>query len=381
MRNDTEQLRDRLIQLTRDLVLIESTDSKPDERSRCFQFIRNHLESCPGVSLTMHEHDGYESLVALPNGIPRASILFCAHLDVVDHGDGNGYASSVSDSCIVGPGAGDMKGQLAILMVLFTRLLREHPRLPIGLLITSDEERGGEAGVRYMVEDFGLDCDFAVVPDGGSLTDITIEEKGILHLIIHSEGQSAHAARPWQGRNPLESLVSGLTRVHTIFDDFYPAQVDPEDPETHWFPTCSLTKIHTPNESINRIPDGACAWLDLRFPPPFTSATMLKLVADALGPALRTEPIISVEPTFLEPDPLFLEITREVTGQTPRLVRASGGSDARFFCAKGIPVLLSRPRVGNLHGQDEWIEIESMLAYYEICRRYVMRKLAPSLVV
>ncbi len=375
MHDDTDRLRDRLIQLTRDLVLIESTDAKPEERARCFQFIRNHLESCPGVGLTMHRHDGYESLVALPKDLTRASILFCAHLDVVDHPDDHGYVSTVENGRIVGPGAGDMKGQLAIVMMLLTHLLREHPGLPIGLLITSDEERGGEAGVRYMVEDLGLNCDVAVVPDGGSLTDITVEEKGILHLRIHAEGHSAHAARPWQGDNPMEHLVAGLTRLRAAFDALQPARVDPDDPHTHWFPTCSLTRIHTPNESINRIPEAATAVLDIRFPPPFTSGAMLDLVTGALGSSLRVEPIIRVEPTFLEPDPLFLDITREVTGQTARLVRASAGSDARFFCAQGIPVILSRPRVGNLHGRDEWIEIASMLDYYEICRRYTLSKL------
>jgi succinyl-diaminopimelate desuccinylase len=375
MRSDPEELRDRLVRLTRDLVLIESTDDKPDERARCFQFIRNHLESCPGISISMYRQEGYDSLVALPEGVRRASVLFCAHLDVVDHPDDQGYVSSVENGLIVGPGAGDMKGQLAILMLVFTRLLREHPELPIGLLVTSDEERGGEAGVRFMVEDIGLDCDVAVIPDGGSINDITIEEKGILHLCLRCGGTAAHAARPWQGDNPLERLVEGLARLRAAFAALQPGPVDPLDLATHWFPTCSLTRIATPNESVNRIPEVASALLDIRFPPPHSSAEMLQRVEQALGPVVEVEPIIQVEPTYLEPDPVFLKVTREVTGREVRLVRASAGSDARFFCARGIPVLLSRPRVGNLHGRNEWIEIESMLEYHEICRRYVLRKL------
>ncbi|MCB1086829.1 MAG: M20/M25/M40 family metallo-hydrolase, partial [Verrucomicrobiae bacterium] len=86
------------------------------------------------------------------------------------------------------------------------------------------------------------------------------------------------------------------------------------------------------------------------------------------------EPLVSAEPTHLAADSRFLEITSEVTGEEARLVRACGGSDARFFCEKGIPVILSRPRVGNLHGRDEWIEIDSMLAYFEICGRYTLER-------
>ena len=375
MRDDQHRLRDRLVQLTRDLVLIESTDSKPEERARCFQFIRNHLESSEGLAFTTYVDNGYESLVALPQDVGQASIIFCGHLDVVDHPGPEGYLSSIAHGKIIGPGAGDMKGQLAILLVLFTRLLRAHPGLPIGLMITSDEERGGESGVRHLLQDVGLRCDVAVIPDGGSLNDITVQEKGVLHLRVHAGGKSAHAARPWLGRNPLDRLVAGLARLRQRFAEFTPADLDPDNSDTHWFPTCALTKIDTPNQSINRIPDLATATIDVRFPPPHRSSDMLEIIGDALGPDLLIDPVMHAEPSLLEPDPVFLQITEQVTGQPARTVRASGGSDARFFCEQGIPVLLSRPHVGNLHRREEWIDIDSMLSYYEICHRYTLTRL------
>lgn len=375
MRDEDQRLRDRLVQLTRGLVLIESTDSNPEERARCFQFIRNHLESCEGVEFHTHMHKGYESLVALPQGIERPVVLFCGHLDVVDHPEPDGYLSSLRDGRIIGPGAGDMKGQLAILMVLFTRLMRAHRGLPIGLMITSDEERGGEDGVRHLLQDVGLRCDVAVIPDGGSLNDITVEEKGVLHLRIHAGGRAAHAARPWLGHNPLDRLLEGLARLRAVFDGFTPENIDPEDTATHWFPTCSLTRIETPNQSINRIPDTASACVDVRFPPPHRCSEMLEFVSNALGPDLLVDPVMLAEPSVLEPDPDFLRITEAVTGQPARTVRASGGSDARFFCEQGIPVLLSRPHVGNLHGREEWIDIDSMLLYYQICHEYILTRL------
>ena len=36
---------------------------------------------------------------------------------------------------------------------LFRELVRRHPGLPLGVAITSDEERGGENGVRYLVDE------------------------------------------------------------------------------------------------------------------------------------------------------------------------------------------------------------------------------------
>ena len=102
---------------------------------------------------------------------------------------------------------------------------------------------------------------------------------------------------------------------------------------------------------------------------------MLSLVKKTLGDSIEVEQIIEAEPTHLDPDKLFLESTQEVLQRPPRLVRVSGGSDARFFRQHNIPVMLSRPIVGNLHGRDEWIDIQSMVDYYRICERYVKSSL------
>lgn len=371
---DLEALKHRLIQLTRDLVLIESTDARPEERRRCFQLIRNHLEEVPGIVLTMHQSEGYESLVALPDGVSEAEVLLCGHLDVVEHPEPDSYRSEVRDGRIYGPGAGDMKGQLAILLELLRQLQQERPGLSVGLAITSDEERGGEHGVRFLVDDVGLRCGAAIIPDGGSLTDVTVEEKGILHLRVRANGHSAHAARPWLGDNPLEHLMTGLGNLRRIFDEMIPASLDADDQTTHWFPTCSVTIMETPNDSPNRIPDVASAVLDVRFPPPHSVASMTEFVAQSMGNGLQVETIVSAEPTHLAPDPAFVDVVSAVTGEPAELVNASGGSDGRFFSAHDIPVILSRPLVGNLHGRDEWIEIDSMGSYFEICRRYILAR-------
>jgi len=38
-----------------------------------------------------------------------------------------------------------------------------------------------------------------------------------------------------------------------------------------------------------------------------------------------------------------------------------GGSDGRFYAAKGIPVIEFGPRGNYWHGDGEYVEIESML--------------------
>lgn len=98
-------------------------------------------------------------------------------------------------------------------------------------------------------------------------------------------------------------------------------------------------------------------------------------ITDVLGPDCELLPLMTGKPSQLNPDPAFCEITAELTGESVRMVRASGASDSRFFTTYGIPVCLSRPLVGNLHAVDEWIDIASMETYYRICETYIRRKL------
>jgi succinyl-diaminopimelate desuccinylase len=89
------------------------------------------------------------------------------------------------------------------------------------------------------------------------------------------------------------------------------------------------------------------------------------------------EALIRAEPLAVSPDPLFLAATEEITAKPVKLIREHGGSDARFISPYGIPVVMSRPLVGNLHAEDEWIDIASMETLYRIYRRYLQAKLHP----
>ncbi len=364
-----EELKKVLVALTRDLILIPSTAGRPDDIERGLEFMRNHIESLNHIRVSDYEHDGAPSIVILPEHVESPDVLLCGHLDVIEHTDLRSYKSEVRNGRIIGPGAGDMKGGLAIMMELFRDFHTRYPEASLGLVITTDEETGGESGIGYLVKKAGLRCGAAVIPDGGSLEEITVEEKGLLHLRLIVEGHAAHAAFPWYGRNALEYLVEKLQCIRDFFDNLRDKSQD------HWYPTCSTTILQAPNRTINRVPDYAEADLDIRFPPPHTLESILNDLGNLIGDDPELKIIISAEPTHLSPDPLFLSVTEEITGRPARLIRACGGSDGRFMAAHDTPIMMSRPIVGELHSEEEWIDIESMLTYYRICERYLNLKL------
>ncbi len=365
------ELRDRLTQMTCDLVAIPSTQSRPMDRARCFAYCRGLLAGLAGIEIREYESRGFGSMVVLPRGVEAPRILFVGHLDVIEHPDPLVYRASVHDGRIWGPGAGDMKGQCAIILELFIRLQRQFPGLPFGLAMSSDEEQGGEDGVRFLFEQAGIRCGMAIVPDGGSLNAVTVEEKGILQLRLHAGGTEGHAAAPWLTPNPLVILVKAISRLCAHFEGLEDAASS-----DHWYPTFVPTIFHTPNPTVNCIPASAEAMVDLRYPPPHTMESMMASVRKIAGPEVSAETIASAAPTHLAPDELYLQITEQVTGEAVRLVRASGGSDSAFISQHGIPVVLSSPLVGQLHREDEWIDVASMETYFQICERFIVKKLS-----
>jgi succinyl-diaminopimelate desuccinylase len=261
-----------------------------------------------------------------------------------------------------------MKGAVAIILEVFRNTFRRNPKASVGICITSDEEVGGADGIGHLFGSAGVLCGIALVPDGGSLNNITVHEKGILHLDLTCTGQTAHAARPWLGNSASEHLIERLQALRESFAKTFPTTED------EWHPTCAITTLNTPNRTINRVAAHAHANLDVRFPHPHSSAGMLDFVKEVVGPKIEVEALISAEPADFDPDPLFQRVTAEITGKPVLLEKSHGGSDARFIAKQGIPAILSRPLVGNLHAVDEWIDIQSMETYYRIYERYVRER-------
>ncbi len=366
--DQSENIKRRLVELTRDLILIPSTSSQPNEIERCMEFVINHVEQPGEVTVHRYCENNVPSTVLLPKKVRKPKVMLFAHLDVVSLPGESVYRSSVKDGKIFGPGAGDMKGALAILLEIFRVFHERHPGVSLGLVVTSDEERGGNSGTRFLVEKVGLRCGTAIVPDSGSLNEIAVEEKGILHLKARFSGPSGHACRPWLVDNPMDRMVDALSAIRNHFDTL-------KTEDQHWYPTCTVTVIQTPNRVPNRIPHSVEAVCDIRFPPPYTAEQMLSEARSFLGEEMELEVILSAEPSHLSPDPLFVRVTEEVTGAPVSLIREHGGSDARFLCPYKIPIIMSRPLIGNLHAEDEWVDINSMETLYRIYERYLEMKL------
>jgi acetylornithine deacetylase len=63
---------------------------------------------------------------------------------------------------------------------------------------------------------------------------------------------------------------------------------------------------------------------------------------------------------------------REVHGADPAVVASTGTTDARFYVNEGgVPALCYGPRVRGMHGIDEAVELDSIVAGARVLARFM----------
>ncbi|MFQ5401211.1 MAG: M20 family metallopeptidase [Anaerolineae bacterium] len=148
------------------------------------------------------------------------TLVLNSHLDHVDPGDPAlwpvpPYSAEIVDGRILGRGACDIKGPLAVQVYSMAALLRsgERPRRDVVFSGVVEEEIGG-AGAVYWVEH--LDYEVALVVLGEpSDNNLALGHRGVVQMWLTFHGRSVHASVPEQGENPNYALAAFLERLQT----------------------------------------------------------------------------------------------------------------------------------------------------------------------
>jgi acetylornithine deacetylase/succinyl-diaminopimelate desuccinylase-like protein len=170
------------------------------------------------------------SLVARLRGAgdgPTLTLL--GHVDTVradpEEWSRDPWSGELVDGWVWGRGALDMKGQVAAELAACLELGRSEWR-PAGellLVLTADEEAGGELGARWLCEQHPdrVRSDFVVNEGGGGmirlgdrrLYTLSVGEKGIFRIRLRTTGRAGHASLPRIGDNALLRLSAHLAAL------------------------------------------------------------------------------------------------------------------------------------------------------------------------
>jgi succinyl-diaminopimelate desuccinylase len=202
--------RGRLAEACLELVRIPSVTGQEAQ-------IASYLESWALAQSQLSRDDVLRHGNALLIGQPdsrRPCVALVGHMDTVP-GHPQDQGPHQDGDKIIGLGASDMKGSIAVMQTLVETLHLEY--LPFALMfVLYDREEGpyAENGLQPLLDQFEImgSIDLAVAMEP---TDNTLQLGclGGIHARIVFPGKAAHSARPWQGENAIHKAGPLLSEL------------------------------------------------------------------------------------------------------------------------------------------------------------------------
>jgi succinyl-diaminopimelate desuccinylase len=296
-----------------------------------------------------------------PEGAP--TLVLHGHLDVVP-GHREQFEPWVEGDRLFGRGAYDMKGAIAVMLVLL-HSLRDQDKIRLRLGLVSDEEseeednRGSDALV-----DSGFLGDFAITGEPTNL-QVGVQAKGVLAMRIEVAGRAAHGATPWLGDNAAVKAVEVFRGIESLpFARHSSALFDR--------PSINLGRIWG-GDALNKVPDTCVIDVDIRFLPDQDPDEILEQVS-AL-PDTRVIATFRRPPAVVEPDsPFVLGLCEATSPHHPERVMSvgrDGASDAVSFLSVGVPAVEFGPVGDGHHGPEEWVSVSSLLSYRQALEGFI----------
>jgi acetylornithine deacetylase/succinyl-diaminopimelate desuccinylase-like protein len=423
----TNSAADEVVDICRDLIRIDTTNpgdnSGPGERVAA-EYVAELLTDAGLDPVILESAPKRASVIARVPGIDseRPALMIHGHLDVVAANAADWkvdpFAGEISEDCIWGRGAIDMKDMDAMILSVIRKRLREGRRPPrdVLLVFTADEEAGGPMGARWLVENhaglfegvteaIGEVGGFSVTLNGQRMYVMQTAEKGIAWMRLTAEGTAGHGSmvHPDNAVTKLAEAVGRLGRydwplrlIPSMLDFLQAAgealgvPFDPEDPEpvlSRIGPMRRMIAAATRNTlnpsrlnagyKVNVVPQSAYAEVDGRFIPGYEEEFLTE-IDRLLGGGITREFInhdIAVDLYQVMTDALLTEDPQA------RVVPycMSGGTDAKSFSKLGIrcfgfsPLKLS-PELdfsGMFHGVDERVPIDGLRFGVRVLDRFL----------
>jgi acetylornithine deacetylase/succinyl-diaminopimelate desuccinylase-like protein len=413
---------DEVATLASDLIRIDTSNpgdhSGPGERGAA-EYVAGLLAEAGLEPEVLESHPKRASVVARISGTDstRPALLIHGHLDVVpaDAGDWRvpPFSGEITDGCVWGRGAVDMKDMDAMVLAVVRQRLAEgrRPSRDVVLAFTADEEAGGSWGARWLVEKhrdlfegvteaIGEVGGFSATIGGRRLYLIQTAEKGIAWMRLTARGTAGHGSMI-QPDNAVTAVAEAVARIGR---HEWPAR-ETEAAYAFLREACAALGIEfTPDDlpsvlaklgpiarmvgatvsntvnptmlaagyKVNVIPQVATAQVDGRFLPGYEEEFFAEVDA-LLGPGVQREFVhheLAVETSF--DGDLLAAMSGAILAQDPdgRLVPycLSGGTDAKSFSRLGIRCFGFAPLrlppdldfAGMFHGVDERVPVDAL---------------------
>lgn len=353
-----------IISLTSQMVEKQSVSGNEIEAIATLAIVDRYLQPCNLVRRNYLHNGIVSALWGTRENLMTPTYALNGHIDVVEADNPSQYIPVVKGHKLYGRGAGDMKGNVAAMVVAYREYVLSGGT-DASLLLTSDEETGGFDGTRHIVEN-GFRPKVVFIPDGLSAFSIAESQKAPHHFYVRAKGPGGHAAHVFKVANPVNSIISVYTEMRARY-----AIATAENP---WASTFEMTVMDTVNRAGNKIPSEVIAQFSWRWPLEHFSfeeglADMQRAcsihgceIVDELSHGWG-------EGCYTPRDNVFVQRWKssieDVLGRSVDYENLHGSSDARHFHKFGSLVIVTSGLGGGFHGQDEWVHLPSLVQLSE----------------
>ena len=336
-------------------------------------FIADSLRNAH-IEAEIHEpHPGRTTVLgSLAGAGAGRSLMFNAHCDTVGiEGMAEPFNGAIRDGKLYGRGAYDMKGSLAACMAAFKALRDAGPNLRGDVLLAAvADEEYGSLGTSHLLTFVKPDAAIVTEPTG---LDICLAHKGYLWIEVEVKGLAAHGSRFELGIDANLKMGHFLAELSRLERDLRARQPHPlvGPPSLH-------AALLQGGSGLSTYAASSKVQIERRTVPGETEAQAvaeIQAIVDRLSRDDRdfhasVRSYFAREPFEARADSAIVEcvhgVATRVRGAPPRHIGDTPWMDAALLQAAGVDTVVFGPAGGGAHADEEWVDVESVIALAQI---------------
>ena len=356
------------LQLAQSLIKIKSIS--PNDGG-CFDLIEAELVPL-GFEIQRVPELNSETLLA-KFGSTGKVFCYLGHTDVVPSGPeekwiSHPFEANVVDGELIGRGAADMKGSVAVFIESLKNFLSAHPNpdFQIWVMLTSNEEgEPWDGKINTLIDSLTQQnqfIDYCLVGEASSSAKVgdvlRVGRRGSLSGNLKLIGKQGHVAYPNKVLNPILEVGSIISELNEVIWDDGNESFDPT--------SFQISNIDSGTGATNVVPGHLNMLFNFRFSPESSHESLKERLRDILKKSkcsFEIEWTLNAQPYLTEKTNLLNIIQtalKKINGKEAIVDNGGGTSDGRWISPSGAEVIELGPINKTIHQIDEKISLSDL---------------------
>ena len=368
------------LELAQSLIKIKSISP---EDGGCFDLIEAELIPL-GFQIEKIPELNCETLLA-KYGDSGKVFCYLGHTDVVPSGPEEEWTSppfeaNIVDDELIGRGAADMKGSVAVFIESVRKFLADHPspNFQIWVMLTSNEEgEPADGKINTLMEsltDQNQFIDYCLVGEASSSDKVgdvlRVGRRGSLSGKLKLIGKQGHVAYPHKVLSPILEVGPIINELNQIIWD---------EGNEHFDPTSfQISNIDSGTGATNVVPGHLNMLFNFRFSPESSQESLKERFVQVLEKSkcsfeidwtLNAQPYLTKKTELLS---IIQTALKKINGKEAIVDNGGGTSDGRWVSPSGSEVIELGPRNQTIHKIDEKISLADLALLQEIYQQILV---------